>query len=205
LKNISRTWKDEDERKKYQNIIKTMLGFLVGLNILFPSMIQLISAPYYYDGLFYTFYIATSIGFILLSVSLYTTIRDSESVPEYFLGIGNFSVVVAFISIVSYFFLNAYSDRNSKPYIKAIHMSQTNICTNTRISITANVIDEDKDRLVFKWLFNNKIIEGNMETIFWTTPQKEGNYTIDINVSDDYHNIRKEIVIPVICSSKKGK
>jgi hypothetical protein len=92
---------------------------------------------------------------------------------------------------------------NHPPVITSLTAAPAALSFASRTTITAIASDPDGDSLQYKWDDGNAgIISGVGNTISWTSPSKNGNFSIFVTVSDGKGaQTKQEIVIPVASSS----
>jgi hypothetical protein len=83
---------------------------------------------------------------------------------------------------------------NKAPVIENLSTASLHTGKNETITIICNAKDDNGDTLTFDWGVNSGKISGTGKSINWTSPDKEGIYTISVTVDDGKGEVAKALI-----------
>jgi len=76
-------------------------------------------------------------------------------------------------------------EANQSPVISKVAASPAGIVSGKSTTITAAVTDPDDDPLTYSWTASEGTISGTGSEVIWVAPNKAGNFTIGLTVTDN--------------------
>jgi hypothetical protein len=136
--------------EKYSDISLKMIALLTGVILFFPSVFGFVQPPYKWDFLLFLFWTFSFLSIASHVLSFYFS-QYAKQVPERSAGVGNISAVLAIFSFSLFLFINVIEDKKSKPTIISIESSSYSPSMGDVIDLSAEVIDQDNDKLTWGW------------------------------------------------------
>lgn len=91
---------------------------------------------------------------------------------------------------------------NHPPKVDSLKAEPASLQFASRTTLTVVATDQDGDQLQYKWDAREGTLSGVGNQVSWTSPSKNGNFSVIVTVSDGKGaETKQEIVIPVAASS----
>jgi hypothetical protein len=92
---------------------------------------------------------------------------------------------------------------NTPPVIHYMS-AQQQVTPSSTSEVRCVATDIDDDTLSYSWSVDNGVIDGEGSKIIWTAPEEEGDYSIDIMVSDGNGNDVSDSVLISVVAKPNG-
>jgi hypothetical protein len=194
---------DEVDRQRHANFLTSLFGVLAGAIVFLPSILGIIRPPFLWEPLLYIFWVAGIISLVLLGIAIYfLRFTTSNAYPHRLSGAGSWSALIALACLVIYVAANGFQDRASSPYIQSVKISPTSPQTGDIVEISADVVDEDQDRLRYYWSVDGKEFAQG-QTAYWAAPRKAGSYNLQLRVDDGSSRRSQNTTLSVLVSERR--
>lgn len=187
------------DRQRHGNYLAALFGVLAGAVVFLPSILGILNPPFVWDPLLFLFWLTAILALVLLGLAVYfLRFTTSHGYPHRLSGLGSWLALIALACLVVYVAANGFQDRASLPHINSIKINPPSPRPGQTVELTADVTDEDEDRLSFIWSVNGSDI-GEGEVAYWFVPRKPGEYALELRVHDGRAEClqRKKISIQV--------
>jgi len=104
--------------------------------------------------------------------------------------------------LVIYVAANGFQDRASSPYIQSVKINPANPQAGDVIEISADVVDENQDRLRYYWRVDGKELAQG-QTAYWAVPKKAGSYNLQLRVDDGSSRRSQNTALDVLVSERR--
>ena len=112
------------------------------------------------------------------------------------------SSIMVSVIVVAVFLLSGCAAINQTPVISSYTATSEQVNPSETVKISCEARDPDRDEITYTWSASGGTITGNSPEIEWKAPEKSGDYTIKVTVSDGKGgNISKEILINVLAKN----
>jgi Tfp pilus assembly major pilin PilA len=162
----------------------TMLVFLVGLIILYPSFAAILVKPNSAEWLFSFFIVLAIIGICCGFLGFYLN-EFTRKTDDKIVGIGSWTSILAFFLFVIYFLINLYQDKTEKLSIETIKYSPVNVHRGENIKITTTLNNMNNEDVHYTWITDRAIINlrPNSKIDFLHIPINYSKDSIKVNLT----------------------
>ncbi len=174
-----------DRKEKNSKLSYTMLVFLIGIIVLYPSFVGILVKPNSFEWLLLAFIVFAAIGIIFSFLGYYLN-EFTDNTNDKIVGLGNWFSIFAFLFFVLYFSINLYQDKTKKPTIETLTYSPVNVSRGENIELSIKLNDINDNIREYCWTTDSSIINIRPNS-------KIGLIHIPYNYSKDSINVRLSV------------
>jgi PKD repeat protein len=83
---------------------------------------------------------------------------------------------------------------NHPPVISSLYAEEEQTLPETSVTIKSTVSDADGDTITYRWSANDGSFTGTGSTVSWSAPDKQGIYSITLEVDDGHGGVQRESI-----------